>query len=99
VNEYYKINTKYRKSPEAKLKKKMYEMKVKYNLTPEEYAEIITKQGNKCAICGDIPKKMCIDHDHNTGKVRGMLCSTCNLAIGLIRDCPIRLEKAIAYLS
>lgn len=53
---------------------------------------------NLCALCRTRPIQ-CIDHDHKTGKVRGMLCSTCNKAIGMLGDGVAGLEAALAYLQ
>lgn len=74
----------------------------RYGLTPDQAAEL-RKDG--CAICGrtDVPGRwennLHIDHDHATGKIRGVLCHGCNVAIGHFRDDPELLRKAIAYLS
>ncbi|TXG77183.1 hypothetical protein E6Q11_03120, partial [Candidatus Dojkabacteria bacterium] len=71
-----------------------------YGIEPETYYEMLEKQGNKCAICyGESPRRaMNIDHNHTTGKVRGLLCDSCNLSLGhLERD--KWLEKAKQYLA
>lgn len=78
----------------------------KYGITQEQYEALLLAQGNACAICGIThnglrqgrPKGMSIDHDHNTGKVRGLLCDACNLALGKMEDDPERLEAAARYL-
>lgn len=60
-------------------------------------------QQGKCAICGGDPKfpnrRLCVDHDHATGHFRGLLCGHCNTAIGLMKDSPEIMRKAIAYLE
>jgi len=56
------------------------------------------KQKNKCLIC-DSEEKLVIDHNHKTGKIRGLLCSNCNCAIGLLKDDSTILESAITYLE
>lgn len=56
------------------------------------------KQNNKCFIC-DEEAKLVVDHDHSTGKVRGLLCSICNTGIGMFKDSTKNLEKAIEYLK
>lgn len=68
------------------------------------YDYLLTEQEGKCAICGilenDAPhKKLSIDHDHTTGDVRGLLCSTCNTALGGFRDDIKNMQKAIEYLA
>lgn len=57
-------------------------------------------QGGVCAIC-ECPdkKRLSVDHDHQTGKIRGLLCANCNLALGNFKDDPDRLAKAIVYLK
>lgn len=78
-----------RQSPE---KKRAARIKSRYGITIEQYEGMAAKQGGKCAVCGEPPSdnntrahwngKLCIDHCHDTGKVRGLLCNDCNLAVG-----------------
>jgi len=74
-----------------------------YNLTPEEYLELKQSQDCKCKICGkeekNNKKALAIDHCHTTGKVRGLLCDTCNRGIGYLKDDISILKKAIEYLK
>lgn len=56
------------------------------------------QQGN-CLICGETMVKPYVDHDHSTGKVRGLLCRACNLGLGLFRDNQKYLLSAIYYLG
>lgn len=78
-----------------------------YGLTPEQYAELYEAQAGVCAICREPetmtyrgkPKTLSIDHDHETGKVRGLLCAACNFAIGKFRDDPALLRAAAEYLE
>lgn len=63
---------------------------------------MLSKQNGVCAICKTNPypdKKFCVDHDHNTGVVRGLLCDLCNRGIGLMRDDVVILASAIDYLT
>ena len=75
-----------------------------YGITVEEYNQRLKDQDGKCAICGsDNPgrkdaKYFAIDHDHETGKVRDLLCSHCNIGLGAFKDNPVRLEAAAKYL-
>lgn len=77
----------------------------KYDLSLEQREDMELAQDGKCAICGDLPKggktsssSLHVDHDHKTGKVRGLLCNNCNHAIGKLHDSPFLMEKAAAYL-
>jgi len=72
-----------------------------YNLEPHEYDKLIQDANNLCMICKSPPgrKSLNIDHDHKTGKVRGLLCHGCNTAIGLMKDDVNILTKAIKYLK
>lgn len=76
-------------------------LKYTYGITLEQYEEIEAAQNGICAIC-DEPcqtfKRLCVDHDHTTGKIRGLLCSKHNRAMGLFGDNPEMLEKAITYI-
>ncbi len=74
-----------------------------HGLTPEQFDRMLAEQNNQCAICGsEDPKHWCenllVDHDHKTDEVRGLLCSNCNRAVGLMDDDPIHLIKAALYL-
>lgn len=74
-----------------------------YGISLAEYNEMLKSQGGKCAICGGCEpiedRMMAVDHCHTTGKVRGILCSNCNRAIGLFRDNIESLKNAIKYLG
>ena len=61
-------------------------------------AEAIWLAGGGCFICGS-EHRLAVDHDHSTGRIRGLLCGNCNMAIGLLGDDTARLRAAIAYLS
>lgn len=75
-----------------------------YGLTVDVVEAMYVAQQGRCAVCGDHrPLRgndgLAIDHDHRTGKVRGLLCPLCNKAIGLMRDDPDLLRSAAAYLG
>lgn len=70
----------------------------KYGMTEADYAVMKSAQGGKCAICAE-PGELCVDHCHATGRIRGLLCRSCNLALGYLRDDPNRLLSAIDYLA
>ncbi len=80
-----------------------YFIKHKYGLEWDRYIEMLDEQGNRCAICGrhreEFNKELVVDHDHETGKVRGLLCYGCNNGIGTLQDDPDILRKAIEYLE
>jgi hypothetical protein len=71
-----------------------------YGITVEEYEFLAVLQEDRCAICGSIDpaRQLSVDHDHQTGKVRGLLCGNCNVGIGMFQDDPYRLDAAAAYL-
>lgn len=73
-------------------------LKRTYQLTPEEVRELATSQGGVCRICQAAPA-MHIDHDHDDGAIRGMLCFRCNAGIGQFADDPERLRRAAGYLG
>ena len=73
----------------------------KYGITIKQELEMLEKQENKCAICGKKLSNLTeanIDHDHSTGKVRGLLCNNCNTAIGMLRETPELFDKAKEYI-
>lgn len=95
--EWIKYSAEYRKRNKeiARIKKILKT----YNLTVEEYERIFSNQNHKCAICGKKDFAPKIDHDHATGKVRGILCFTCNCALGAFNDNISLLKSAIFYLN
>lgn len=60
---------------------------------------MVAAQNRQCAICGDVPEKLFVDHCHSSGKVRELLCHGCNAALGLMREDPARLVRAIQYIN
>jgi len=74
----------------------------KYDLTHDEYLELSDSQNGCCAICNidpGIDKNLHVDHDHETGKVRGLLCTQCNSGLGMFKDRIRLLASAIVYLE
>lgn len=85
-----------------KERKRWQQIKAKYNLTKEVFALLLDEQGGGCAICGGPPTTkhgFHVDHDHETGRIRGILCHGCNTALGGAKDDPEILRKAAAYLE
>lgn len=79
-----------------------HQLKRKYNLTVKQYNQMAIDQGGTCAICGKTNAnwhKLSVDHDHNTGEVRGLLCSKCNHTLGLINEDEKILKAMIEYLK
>ena len=76
-------------------------LKTLYGLTIAAYNQMLADQNGGCAICGKEPngRNLVVDHDHNTNKVRGLLCTSCNRGIGLLQDSPDVLRVALAYLE
>lgn len=80
----------------------------RYGLTEDELRTLLSLQGGLCAVCrtfetistspGDSANALAIDHDHADGSVRGLLCQRCNQSLGIFRDDPERILRAVAYL-
>lgn len=77
-------------------------LKTKYNLDIEAYEYMLKIQDGKCETCGCTEsiagRRLCVDHDHATGKIRGLLCHSCNTALGMVGDDPDVLQRLILYL-
>ena len=95
--EYYGIN---------KAEKKIKTWRRKFGLTQADYDALYVSQSGCCAICGILEaetggrwKRLCVDHDHKTGGIRGLLCPKCNLAMGLLGDNPKIIKEILVYLE
>lgn len=83
------------------------QLKWKYGISIEEYEEKLKEQNEVCAICfqqetkilGNTKHSYSVDHNHETGQVRGLLCSSCNRGLGLLKDNKETLQSAISYLN
>lgn len=72
----------------------------RYGITLQQYTTLLEKQGGLCAICGKEDLiRLCVDHDHKTGIVRGLLCGNCNQGLGKFKDSLELLIQAIDYLE
>ncbi len=72
-------------------------------ITIKEYLEMFRVHNGRCDICGvfhlELNRSLCIDHNHETGKIRGLLCDSCNQMLGRAKDNPVILEQAVSYLK
>ena len=82
-----------------KKKGRQYELKYKYNLTLEQYHTMLDEREHKCDICQNVMSKPNVDHCHTTNKIRGILCTNCNTALGKFKDDVDMLQRAIDYLN
>ena len=107
------ISDKYNSKDSTKQKLKKYyqqhknslrdrDLQKKYNISLNEYNTLLQNQNCVCAICKinkcSSGKAFAVDHSHETGKVRGLLCKNCNLGLGIFKDNPLTLQKASSYL-
>jgi len=103
---YKKYLAIYQKSDRFKELKRKYMYKRLYGVTIAQYEEMYTKQNGLCAICGNSEtmkfksklKKLCVDHNHTTGKIRALLCDSCNKCVGLSKENIFTLSNMIDYL-
>lgn len=98
ASRWHKINRKLHPD-----KYKHQKLMADYGLSLQEFNELREKQNYKCKICSvhenKLPKAICVDHDHITGKIRGLLCESCNKLLGNAKDNIFLLNKAIEYLN
>lgn len=102
----------YRMSPDAKIRKREWRknhkqaaikgnLKHNFNMTPEQYDRMFEEQNGVCAICGGVNfsgRRLGVDHNHSTGKIRGLLCARCNFLLGALEDIEF-VERAKRYLK
>lgn len=106
---YYQKN---KESITAKMKaynglpgKKDIDLRHRHGISLNDYKALLESQGGTCAICGGSAygaehyKHFAVDHDHTTGKIRGLLCNGCNIGLGKFKDNIVLLHNAIAYLE
>lgn len=87
------------KNPRWKSQKINASLKSRHGITLEHRNEMFKAQDGKCKICGNPMARPHVDHDHETGKIRGLLCYPCNVGIGFLQDSIPNLQAAIAYLT
>ena len=76
-----------------------WRIKHRYNLTPEMYKELWDSQEARCALCEEPFGQAYIDHNHDTRRVRGLLCPSCNMGLGAFHESIEILERTIAYIK
>ncbi len=98
-------NTTKRKTPEGRAQCNrnsfIWNLKNKYGINEEIYNSIVEKQNMSCAICKKITplERLCVDHNHSNGKVRGLLCRKCNAGLGLFDDSKSNILNALIYIN
>lgn len=91
----------YNQTEKGKLACRRRDLKKSFGITLEQYDEMVENQDGVCAICGNINTKghrLCVDHNHETGKIRALLCDNCNHLLGNAKENIIVLRSAINYL-
>ena len=86
---------------------RQYDLNKSYGITVEQYNSLFSKQGGRCAVCLKTAsekgmgrkKHLCVDHNHSTGEIRGLLCDPCNRGIGLLQDDYEIISNAVNYLK
>ena len=73
----------------------------RFEISPTVYDDMLEKQHGKCAICHEPPttRNLAVDHNHETGEVRSLLCSACNTALGLLKEDPARIRALLNYVQ
>lgn len=90
----------YNESDAGRASRRRSQLRKLYGITVEDYDEMLERQGGVCAVCGELPndRTLHVDHDHEGGRVRGLLCFACNVKLAHIEDTAFR-EAAMAYLA
>jgi hypothetical protein len=98
LNAYRRVH---RKLPQTQARERRTYLKRKFGMTPEQYDVMLRRQGGVCTICEQPPRErqwLDIDHEHKTGRVRGLLCRDCNQGLGKFREDPMLLAAAAGYV-
>ena len=99
---YAKKYAKYRASAHGHAVGLNCRLKRQYGITLDEYRAMHDSQNGVCYICSNVQdnnRLLCVDHDHATGRVRKLLCTKCNVLVGLLENLPGGVEKVVAYLE
>lgn len=105
LKQYFQEHDKKRdKTPERQRQHRNRRLIRQYGMSLQEYEQILAQQNNGCAICGNPPEKayakvLHVDHCHDSGKVRGLLCDNCNHLLGNAKDNVAILLRAVEYLN
>jgi len=95
-----RVKNRHKENPE---RTRNNDLKRNYGITLDEHTQMYEEQNGVCAVCkepGDGRwKKLCVDHDHKTGKVRQLLCRNCNMVLGQVNDNPNLLSDMILYIK
>ena len=100
-----KYARKYNKLPAEQKKTRKRYLATRYNISLKKYEELHRNQNGMCFLCSKVEKpasrntRLCVDHNHNTGKIRGLLCDNCNRALGMFGDDYRVLQRAANYLE
>ena len=100
------MRTERRHDPIRSLQEREWNLQRLYGITGEDYDKLLEVQNERCAICdthySEVTgrfKRLCVDHCHDTGKIRGLLCNNCNRSLGLLKDNAETLLEAYRYLT
>lgn len=99
-----KMMLEYKENGFKKKSDRKVDLKRRYGISEKEYNQMYKLQNGKCALCdsGNIGRKgavhFCVDHNHKTGEVRGLLCHNCNVVLGKIKDSKNWLQRALKYI-
>lgn len=103
IDNVRKAVKKYNNSDKGKDRKRKSYLQRTYNLSIDDYNKKLKDQSHKCAICGidetELTSNLHVDHNHTTGTIRELLCTNCNLGIGMFKENIDSLAKAISYLE
>jgi Recombination endonuclease VII len=95
------IGNLYKKSEKGRMKRRINDLRTRYNITLDEVKEMLIRQNGQCAVCPTPLTELNgqVDHNHKTSVVRGILCNYCNWAAGLLKDDPIYCRNLANYLE
>ena len=87
----------------GKVNSKKATLKNKFGMTLEQYDSLLIQQGERCAVCStprsELKRDLSVDHNHHTGKIRGLLCDNCNIALGHLKEDTERMINLIQYVE
>ncbi|MCK5607318.1 hypothetical protein KAR91_35875 [Candidatus Pacearchaeota archaeon] len=96
-----KVDKKYRQTEKGKIATLRHNLKHEYGMTVEQYNQMFADQNGVCFLCGkpELDRRLSVDHNHETGKIRSLLCRRCNMCVGIFENDIDLVKQILKYIK